>query len=211
MDSRRDHFEREAWKQGFSKIAGVDEAGRGPLAGPVVAAAAILPRSFSLPDLDDSKKLSAAKREKLFHAIYQQAVSIGIGIVDPAEIDRINILQAALSGMRIAVDNLTPVPDYLLIDGTFSIKSPVPQKVIKHGDSRSCSIAAASIIAKVTRDRIMGWYDMEFPEFGFRKNKGYSTEAHRSALDTHGTCPIHRKSFRGVREYVAGWANLRLL
>lgn len=192
-------------------IAGIDEVGRGPLAGPVVAAATILPQKVFLPHLDDSKKLSSKRREELFDAIYEQAVSIGIGIVDPAEIDRINILQAALLSMRIATDNLKPPPDYLLIDGTFPIRSAVPQQVVKHGDSRCRSIAAASIVAKVTRDRIMGLYDEEFPEFGFRKNKGYSTKAHRSALRAHGYCRIHRKSFRGVREHVEGWGNLTLL
>lgn len=211
MDTHSDHFEREARKQGYHRVAGIDEVGRGPLAGPVVAAATILPREVFLPHLDDSKKLSSKRREELFDAIYEQAVSIGIGIIDPPEIDRINILQASLLCMHIAVDNLKPAPDYLLIDGTFPIRSVVPQRVVKYGDSRCRSIAAASIVAKVTRDRIMGLYDEEFPEFGFRKNKGYSTKAHRSALRTHGYCRIHRKSFRGVREHVPGWGNLRLL
>ena len=202
MDTNPEQFEKEARKQGYSKIAGIDEAGRGPLAGPVLAAAVILPREFHLPHLDDSKRLSHKRREQLFDAIYEQAVSIGIGIVDPAEIDRINILQASLVSMRMAVDNLRPAPDYLLVDGTFPIRSPVPQQVIKHGDSRSASIAAASVIAKVTRDRLMGLYDDEFPEFGFLKNKGYGTEKHRAAIRAFGHCSIHRKTFRGVREYI---------
>lgn len=202
MDANPDQFEKEARKQGYSKIAGIDEAGRGPLAGPVVAAATILPQAFHLPRLDDSKRLSPQRREQLFDAIYEQAVTIGIGIVDPIEIDRVNILQASLLSMRIAVDNLRPAPDYLLIDGTFPIRSPVPQRVIKHGDRRSLSIAAASIIAKVTRDRLMRLYDEEFPQFGFRENKGYSTEKHRAAIRTFGCCSIHRKTFRGVKEYV---------
>jgi len=211
VDIHPDQFEREAWKRGYLKIAGIDEAGRGPLAGPVVAAAAILPSEFFLPDLDDSKKLSPKTRERLFGAIYKQAVSIGIGIIDPVEIDRINILQASLLSMRIAVDNLRPSPDYLLVDGTFPIKSQIPQQAVKYGDRRCRSIAAASIIAKVTRDRLMGLYDEEFPEFGFCKNKGYGTEAHRSALRTYGHCRIHRKSFSGVREHVKGLGNLTLL
>ncbi|MBW2259754.1 MAG: ribonuclease HII, partial [Deltaproteobacteria bacterium] len=167
--------------------------------------------SFSLPHLDDSKRLSPKRREQLFDAIYDQAVSIGIGMVDPAEIDRINILQASLLSMRIAVNNLKPVPDFLLVDGTFPIRSRIPQLAIKHGDSRSPSIAAASIIAKVTRDRLMGFYDQEFPEFGFCRNKGYGTEEHRTAIRTFGCCTIHRKSFRGVREYTEDLNNHRPL
>lgn len=202
MDTHPEQFEKEARKQGYSKIAGIDEAGRGPLAGPVVAAATILPQQFSLPHLDDSKRLSPKRRERLFSAIYEQAVSIGIGIVDPAEIDRINILQATLLSMHMAVDNLRPAPDYLLVDGIFPIRSRLPQQVIKYGDRHCTSIAAASIIAKVTRDRLMRLYDEEFPEYCFGKNKGYGTEEHRAAIRTFGYCWIHRKTFRGVREYV---------
>jgi ribonuclease HII len=202
VDTNPEQFEKEAQKQGYSRIAGIDEAGRGPLAGPVVAAAVILPQGPYLPNVDDSKRLSPQRREQCFDAIYEQAVSIGIGIVDPAEIDRINILQASLLSMRMAVDNLRPSPDYLLIDGTFPIRSPVPQQVIKHGDRRSLCIAAASIIAKVTRDRLMDVYDKEFPEFGFGKNKGYGTKGHRAAIRTFGYCSIHRKTFRGVKEYI---------
>ena len=202
MDTNPEQFEKGARKQGYSRIAGIDEAGRGPLAGPVVAAAVILPQEFYLPHLDDSKRLSPKKREQFFDAIYEQAVSIGIGLVDPREIDRINILQASLLSMRMAVDNLRPASDYLLVDGIFPIRSPVPQQVIKHGDRRCPCIAAASIIAKVTRDRLMGFYDEEFPEFGFGKNKGYGTEEHRAAIRTFGYCWIHRKTFRGVREYI---------
>ena len=208
METTPEQFEKDARKQGYSRIAGIDEAGRGPLAGPVVAAATILPQGFYLPHLDDSKRLSPRKREELFDAIYEQAVAIGIGIVDPAEIDRINILQAALLSMHIAVDNLRPAPDYLLVDGTFRIRTPLPQQAIKHGDRRSASIAAASIIAKVTRDRLMKHYDEDFPEYCFGKNKGYGTEEHRSAIRTFGYCSIHRKTFRGVREHVQYARNL---
>lgn len=202
MDTNPEQFEKGARKQGYSRIAGIDEAGRGPLAGPVVAGAVILPQEFCLPHLDDSKRVGAKRREQLFDAIHEQAISIGIGIVDPAEIDRINILQASLSSMRMAVDNLRPAPDYLLVDGTFPIRSPVPQEVIKHGDRRSVSIAAASIIAKVTRDRLMKLYHDEFPQFGFYRNKGYGTEEHRLAIRACGYCRIHRRTFRGVKEYL---------
>ena len=202
VDTDPEKFERRARKEGFSRIAGIDEAGRGPLAGPVLAAAVILPEKVQLDHLDDSKRLSPGRREELFGTIYEKAVSIGIGLVDPVEIDRINILQASLLSMRMAVANLHPPPDYLLIDGTFPIKSILPQQAVKHGDRRCLSIAAASIIAKVTRDRLMRLYDREFPEFGFGKHKGYGTKAHRAAIRTFGCCPIHRKTFRGVRVYV---------
>jgi ribonuclease HII len=200
MDSEA--FERRARERGFSLVAGIDEAGRGPLAGPVVAAAVILPEKAPLDHLNDSKKLSPKRREQLFGTIYEHAVSVGIGIVDPVEIDRINILQATLLSMAMAVDNLLPRADYLLIDGTFPIKSALPQKCLKQGDSRCLSIAAASVVAKVTRDRIMKCYDEEFPEFGFGKHKGYGTKAHCEAIRTFGSCRIHRKTFRRVKEYV---------
>ncbi|MDY6954500.1 MAG: ribonuclease HII [Thermodesulfobacteriota bacterium] len=207
-------FENRAREQGFSIIAGVDEAGRGPLAGPVVSAAVILPEAVCLEHLDDSKRLSPARREALFGAIYEQATSVGIGLVDAVEIDRINILQAALLSMAMAIANLRPTPEYLLIDGPFPVKSTVPQKAVKHGDRLSSSIAAASIVAKVTRDRLMRLYDEEFPGFGFAKHKGYGTKAHRTAIRTLGCCPIHRKTFRGVKEHVDGldgeayWGNV---
>jgi ribonuclease HII len=194
-------LEEKARQEGFSSVAGIDEAGRGPLAGPVLSAAVILPDRVRLEHLDDSKRLSPGRREDLFGAIYEQAVSIGIGLVDPIEIDRINILQASLLAMRMAVDNLRPPADYLLIDGTIPIQSPLPQQVVKHGDRRCLSIAAASVIAKVTRDRLMRLYDEEFPVFGFAQHKGYGTRAHREAIRTFGCCRIHRKTFRGVEEY----------
>jgi len=195
-------FEQQARMKGFSLIAGIDEAGRGPLAGPVVAAAVVLPIGADLDGIDDSKKLTAKKRETLFDAIYQQAISVGIGIVDPVEIDRINILQATRLCMAMAMQNLRPSPHYLLVDGNVSIQTTIPQETIKGGDGRSVSIASASVIAKVTRDRLMVLYDDEFPEFGFRKHKGYGTKAHCEAIRTFGCCPIHRKTFRRVREYV---------
>jgi ribonuclease HII len=195
-------FEKKAIQEGFSKIAGVDEAGRGPLAGPVVSAAVILPASFQVPGVIDSKKLTPKKRSYLYEKIYDKAVSIGIGIVDPIEIDRINILQAALTAMASAVENLVPQPDCLLIDGTFPISSPLPQKAIPKGDALSISIASASIIAKVTRDSLMERYHQDYPQFGFSKHKGYPTNAHKQAIREFGCCPIHRKSFKGVKEYL---------
>ena len=195
-------FEKEAAEKGCKDIAGIDEAGRGPLAGPVVSAAVILPKTFGNPDVTDSKKLSPKKRHRLYDVIYTQAVSVGIGIVDPIEIDRINILQASLLAMAMAVTNLAPRPDYLLIDGTFPIATDLPQKPIAKGDTLSNSIAAASIIAKVTRDRLMHKYHHYYPEFDFAKHKGYPTRAHKEAIRKFGCSPIHRKSFKGVREYV---------
>ena len=194
-------FEREAVKKGCKDIAGIDEAGRGPLAGPVVSAAVILPITFKNSDITDSKKLSAKKRQQLYNVIYSHAVSIGIGIVDPIEIDRINILQASLLAMAIAVKNLDPQPDYLLIDGTFPISSNLPQQSIVKGDALSISIAAASIIAKVTRDRLMQKYHHYYPQFNFPQHKGYPTKAHKEAIQKFGCSPIHRKSFRGVKEF----------
>ncbi len=195
-------FENKAFQNGFSKIAGIDEAGRGPLAGPVVSAAVILPVSFQVPGVTDSKKLTPKKRYYLYEKIYDKAVSIGIGIIDPVEIDRINILQAALAAMVSAVENLVPQPDCLLIDGTFPISSPLPQRAIPKGDTLSISIAAASIIAKVSRDSMMERYHQDYPQFGFSKHKGYPTKAHKQAIQRFGCCPIHRKSFKGVKEYL---------
>lgn len=197
-------FERQLQKDGFARIAGVDEAGRGPLAGPVVAAAVVLPPSFSVVGVDDSKKLSVKKRARFYEAIFTEAAAIGVGIVDADEIDRINILKASLLAMAKAVDALTMVPDYLLIDGTFQIETPLSQKAIPKGDSLSVSIAAASIIAKVTRDRLMADYHALYPEYGFEKHKGYPTKAHREAIREHGCCPIHRKTFKGAKEYSNG-------
>lgn len=193
-------FEREARAANFRHVAGLDEVGRGPLAGPVVAAAVIMPPDFHDVRVTDSKKLTEKKRGELYELIYRTAVSIGIGIVDAAEIDRANILQASLTAMRLACAKLDPCPDFLLIDGKFTIKSPVPQKALVKGDSLSFTIACASIVAKVTRDTIMDAYDHYYPEFNFPKHKGYPTKAHRDAIGAFGCCPIHRLSFRGVLE-----------
>ncbi len=187
---------------GHRIIAGIDEAGRGPLAGPVVSAAVILPPGAVLPGIDDSKKLTPARRSRLYGRLYDAAVAIGIGIVDVDEIDRVNILQATLRAMAMAVANLAPRPDCLLIDGIFTIAADLPQEAIKKGDARSISIAAASIVAKVTRDRIMGEVDALYPEFGFARHKGYPTQPHRAAIARHGCCPLHRRTFKGVREHL---------
>lgn len=195
-------FEAMARRQGYGRIAGIDEAGRGPLAGPVVAAAVILPPDADLPEIDDSKKLTAAVRERLFSRIHEQAVAVGVGIGDHLLIDRINILQATLTAMRQAVQALSLLPDYLLIDGTSGISLSIPQKTIKKGDSASISIAAASIIAKVTRDRLMVEFDSRYPQYGFADHKGYGCASHLAAIAAHGPCEIHRKTFRGVREHV---------
>ena len=196
------YFEKEATQKGCKAIAGIDEAGRGPLAGPVVSAAVILPTAFHDPDITDSKKLSPKKRERLFAKIYARALSVGIGIVDPVVIDRINILQASLLAMAMAVKNLAPQPDHLLIDGTFPIPSDLSQQPIPKGDALSISIAAASIIAKVSRDRLMQKYHHYYPQFDFPKHKGYPTRAHKEAIRKFGCCPIHRRSFKGVKEYI---------
>ena len=195
-------FEKKARDMGHMIVAGIDEAGRGPLAGPVVSAAVILPEGADLPGIDDSKKLTPAKRNRLYDRLYTVARAIGIGVVDMVGIDRVNILQATLRSMAIAVANLNPRPDHLLVDGIFTIASDVPQQAIKKGDSLSISIAAASIVAKVTRDRIMTQVDTLFPEFGFCRHKGYPTQDHRAAIKRHGCCPIHRRTFKGVREYL---------
>ncbi len=196
-------YEKQARAAGHLAIAGIDEAGRGPLAGPVVAAAVILPKRFPPAGINDSKQLSPVQRDRLYEVIYDHAVAVGIGLVDPAEIDRINILRASLLAMAMAARNLSPRPDCLLIDGTFSIPLRVTQHTIVKGDALSLSIAAASIVAKVTRDRLMGRYDQDYPQYGFAGHKGYATRTHREAICRHGCCPIHRRSFKGVKEFAA--------
>jgi len=195
-------YERAAYEYGHVRVAGIDEAGRGPLAGPVVAAAVILPRRFKNPGILDSKQLTPARRLDLYADIYRLAVSVGVGIVDALEIDRINILQAALLAMSMATRNLHPVPDYLLVDGKIPMPSSLPQRPVPGGDALSISISAASIIAKVTRDRLMERYNEEYPHYAFANHKGYGTRVHREAIRRYGCCPIHRRSFRGVKEFV---------
>jgi len=194
-------FEENLRQQGFRFIAGIDEAGRGPLAGPVVAAAVILPEDFYLPGIDDSKKLTEHKREEYFDRIKMDAIAVGVGIIDAPEIDRINILEAAKKAMLAAVIQLDPNPDYLLIDAV-KLGTPYPSESLIKGDARSITIAAASIIAKVTRDRLMKEISHKHPEYGFSSNMGYGTAEHLDALKQHGVTPFHRKTFAPVKEYV---------
>ena len=195
------HFEQQAQVRGYRAIAGIDEAGRGPLAGPVVAAAVILPEEFELPGLTDSKQLSATARERLYPLIRAQALAVGIGVARAEEIDRINILQATLRSMQRAVGRLAVPADFLLIDGNVPVPLPLPQQTLVKGDSRSLSIAAASVVAKVVRDRIMTTYDRLFPGYGFASHKGYGSDAHRRAIAQLGPSPCHRRTFGGVREH----------
>jgi len=188
-------FEKLAQVEGYRCVAGVDEAGRGPLAGPVVAAAVIFPPEYSNSEINDSKKLTASKRDELYRIITAEATAVGVGVVEADVIDRINILQASLQAMREAVLDLEVKPDYLLIDGLHPIDFDAPQKAIVKGDSLSVSIAAASIIAKVSRDRIMEMYHRQFPQYNFLQNKGYGTAGHRKILREIGMCKIHRRSF----------------
>ena len=195
-------YEFEAEKQGYHCIAGVDEAGRGPLAGPVVAAAVVLSHPHALPGLNDSKKLSPRQRERLFVEIRKQCTSYGIGVVDHETVDDINILQASLLAMKQAVEQMAVRADILLIDGNRSIDSRIDQKPIIGGDATCGSIAAASILAKVTRDEIMQRYHIQYPQYEFGRHKGYGTVLHRERIRQHGPCPIHRKTFKGVKEYL---------
>ncbi len=191
-------FERRLWAKGINWVAGIDEAGRGPLAGPVVAAAVILPPQMTLSGLDDSKKLNPAKRETLFDLIHQVAIAVGIGVVQAEEIDRINILQATWKAMNQAIGSLIPPPGHLLVDGGEIPGQTIPQTGIIDGDSLSASVAAASIVAKVSRDRMMEQYDLLFPAYGFARHKGYGTKEHLEAIRKHGPCPLHRRCFKGV-------------
>lgn len=197
-----EEFERAARLCGYCRIAGIDEAGRGPLAGPVVAAAVVLPVRCRLSGIDDSKQLSEGERARLYAAILEHAVGMGIGSADVGEIDRLNILEATKLAMRRAIDQLAPSPDYLLIDAVTLPGIGIPQRPIIKGDSLSLSIAAASIIAKVTRDRLMAEYHDLFPEYDFLSHKGYGTREHLQRLARHGPCSIHRRTFTPVRESI---------
>jgi len=189
-------YEYRLWQAGHRYLAGLDEAGRGCLAGPVVAAAVILPPNANLDGINDSKKLTPQAREKCFVQIQQKAVAIGIAVGMPEEIDRFNILKTSLKVMERAVARLKTQPDYLLVDGPYSLNLSLPQLCLKHGDSQSLSIAAASIIAKVYRDQMMTTYHTIFPWYNFKKNKGYPTKEHKGAIKKHGPCYLHRKSFK---------------
>lgn len=195
-------WEKKTRRRGFKWIAGLDEAGRGPLAGPVVAAAVILPpiTNFRLP-IVDSKKLSPARREAAFAYLRGLPdIFIGVGIVPPDEIDRINILEATRKAMRLALEELPLSPSYLLIDYLSLPQVNIPQKKLTRGEEKSVSIAAASIVAKVTRDRIMVVLDRDYPQYGFARHKGYGTREHLEMLEKYGPCPLHRFSFRPVKE-----------
>ncbi|MBP1156028.1 ribonuclease HII [Paenibacillus sp. PvR052] len=187
-------YERELWQQGKLCIAGVDEVGRGCLFGDVVAAAVILPQGLVLEEVNDSKKLSEKKRETLYEIIVEEALAIGVGIVDVATIERINIKQAARLAMKVAVEKLALAPDVLLVDAE-KVDVSIEQLAIIHGDALSQSIAAASIIAKVTRDRMCFQWDVEYPEYGIAIHKGYATKKHREAILEYGPSPLHRKTF----------------
>ncbi len=188
-------FEKELRKNGYNLIAGIDEVGRGPLAGPVITAAVILPENCIIEGINDSKKLSAAKREYLSEKIKEEAVAFSFGSASPDEIDDINILQATYRAMAKAIDGLKIKPDFVLADAVTIPNITVPQKGIIHGDAKSISIGAASIIAKVERDAMMSAYDEVYPGYGFDRNKGYGSSEHIEALKEMGPCPIHRKSF----------------
>jgi len=193
-------YERRMKKKGYRLIAGVDEVGRGPLAGPVVACALILSPGCRIRGLDDSKRLSPKKREELYPIIREKALAIGLGRVGERKIDGINILKATHLAMKRAISHLGIEPDLLLVDGFEIPGVKIPQKAIVRGDEKSASIAAASIIAKVTRDRLMVRYHKRHPEYGFHKHKGYGTERHRRTLKIHGPSRIHRRTFSGVKD-----------
>ena len=189
-------IDKSYFKEGYNYICGIDEAGRGPLAGPVVVAAVIMPKDSMIEGVNDSKKVSEKKREKLYELIIEEAISYSVGIVDQNEIDRINILNATKAGLTEAVRTLKVKPELILVDALTNIDTcGIPYRSIIKGDAKSYSIAAASIIAKVTRDRIMREWDKIYPQYGFEKHKGYGTAAHISAIKENGLCPLHRLSF----------------
>lgn len=189
-------IDNEIYKNGAKYICGIDEAGRGPLAGPVVVASVIMPKDSMIEGVNDSKKISEKRREKIYEQIINEAISYSVGIIDENKIDEINILQATKLGLTTSVKELKVKPDIILVDALTNINTlGIPYKSIIKGDALSYSIASASIIAKVTRDRIMLTYDKAYPEYGFAKHKGYGTALHISAIKEHGLCPIHRRSF----------------
>ena len=196
-------YEKDLYKQGLTLIAGVDEVGRGPLAGPVVAAAVILPQGCKIKDLNDSKKIPKKKHLEVFQAVQDQALSIGIGIIDNQVIDQVNIYEATKLAMKEAISQLSLQPEHLLIDA-MKLDLPISQTSIIKGDANSLSIAAASIIAKVTRDELMKDYDSQFPGYDFSANAGYGTARHLDSIEKQGITPIHRLSFEPVKSLVSG-------
>lgn len=191
-------FEQEARSAGYRAIVGIDEAGRGPLAGPVVAAAVCLPSTYDIPGLQDSKRLTAPQREEVYQLVLREALAYGVGVVSHRLIDRHHILWATKEAMLRAVRHLARVPDLLLIDGPIALATVIDQRPIVRGDASCASIAAASVVAKVTRDRMMVAYGQRYPAYGFAQHKGYPTRDHYARLRVHGPCAIHRLSFRGV-------------
>ncbi|HSF68050.1 MAG TPA: ribonuclease HII [Nitrospiraceae bacterium] len=202
-----DEFELEARRRGYRRIAGLDEAGRGPLAGPVVAAAVILPTRCRLAGLNDSKQVSESERARLYDVIVARARDIGVGVATEQEIDRLNILEATRLAMRRALASLTPLPDCLLIDAVAWPDVTIPSRSIVKGDTLCLSIAAASIVAKVTRDRMMVVYHRTYPEYNFLSHKGYGTEEHLQRLAQYGPCAIHRRTFAPVAQVLGGSGN----
>ena len=201
-------FEKKFRALGKTKVAGIDEVGRGPLCGPVVASSVILPENVDIPGLTDSKKLSPKKRIRLYDEIVEKAVSIGVGIINEDRIDEINILNATIEAMILSIEDLNIKPDFLLVDGNMKNITTIPQESIIKGDSKSLSISAASVIAKVTRDRLMKDYDMIFPNYGFSRNMGYGTKEHIQALEKAFSTPIHRKTFKPVSDYLPNFSDL---
>ena len=197
-----ENFEKQAKERGFQCIAGVDEAGRGPLAGPVAAAAIVLPQDHDLAGLDDSKKLTEERRDFFYEKLTQMTDLWFVAVVDSPCIDEINILQATRLAMKQAVEKLKRLPDLVLVDGNQRIDIEPEQQTLVKGDQRCLSIAAASVLAKVTRDRLMQDYHRQYPHYGFDQHKGYGTKLHLARIREHGPCEIHRKSFKGVKEYL---------
>lgn len=198
-------FEQSLWSNGLYRVAGTDEVGRGPLAGPVVAAAVILPQGCDISLFNDSKKLSRNKRVKALEYLNTLDAHIGVAFVDHTKIDEINILQASLLAMKLSIDQLIDrnvTPDFLLVDGKFEVPCPIAQTALIQGDSRSASIAAASIVAKETRDAFMAELHQQYPLYNFIKNQGYPTKEHKQAIHDFGPCPYHRKTFNGVKQFV---------
>lgn len=202
------HFERVLWKSGVTRIAGVDEAGVGPLAGPVVAAAVVFPQGTELAGIDDSKRLDPERREELAREIRSSAAAVAVGVAEVAEIDRLNVYHAALLAMRRAVEALSEPPEHLLVDARELPDLPIPQNRFDRGDGINFSIAAASIVAKTHRDRLMAELDRRHPEYAFARHKGYGTAEHQEAIREHGPCEVHRMSFGFIRELCGEFSDL---
>jgi len=196
-------LERCLRQKGYNLIAGLDEVGRGPLAGPVVAAAVILKHNCDNSCFVDSKTINAESRSRLYEELQNNDAIIGVGVVSEAEIDHLNILQASLHAMKKAVLSMSVHPDFLLVDGNQSVPVTIPQQTLVKGESKSSSVAAASIVAKVVRDNLMDQYHLQYPQYNFQQNRGYPTLEHREAIRVYGPCAIHRQSFKGVREYIS--------